>query len=294
MADQLRLQLELCQQLRRVRKEHGALTFGTVEAIPTVTDGKADLKLRQHTVAEDIIESFMVAANVAMAEYLKARGVASIRRIVRTPRRWDRIQALAAQFGFRLPNIPDPRKLSEFLEQRRLADPLHFPDLSLAIVKLMGPGEYVLAKVGDKEEGHFGLAVQDYTHSTAPNRRYADLVTQRLLKACKAASASPYSESELSDIAAHCTEREDAARKVERLMRKIIAASALSGRIGETFDGIVTGASPKGTYVRLLHFPAEGRVTQGATGIDVGDNVSVRLIAVNVDQGYIDFAASKR
>ena len=193
-------------------------------------------------------------------------------------------------FGASLPATPDPRALSQFLEQRRAADPEHFPDLSLSVVKLLGPGEYVVEASGAEHEGHFGLAVNDYTHSTAPNRRYADLVTQRLLKASVAAGPEPYNEAELSAIAVHCTDREDAARKVERLMHKVVAASLLSGRIGEAFDGIITGASPKGTYVRLLTFPAEGRVVQGAQGMDVGDRVRVRLTGVNVAQGFIDLA----
>jgi exoribonuclease-2 len=290
MAEQLRLQREAAGELRRVRKEQGALTFGSVEAVPIVSDSKVDLKVRQHTVAEEIIESFMVTANVAMAEYLKERGIASIRRVVRTPKRWDRIQAVSAQFGTPLPNEPDAHALSEFLERRKAADPDHFPDLSLAVVKLLGPGEYMVAGPGQEQEGHFGLAVHDYTHSTAPNRRYADLITQRLLKASLAGSTGLYSESELKTIAAQCTEREDAARKVERLMRKVIAANALSSRVGEEFDGIVTGASPKGTYVRLLHFPAEGRVIKGTAGIDVGDKVRLRLVSLDVEHGYIDFA----
>jgi exoribonuclease-2 len=240
-------------------------------------------------VADDIIESFMVAANVAMAEYLKEKGSLSIRRVVKTPKRWDRIQAIASQFGVQLPTVPDPRALAAFLDQRKAADPGHFQDLSLSVIKLLGPGEYIVEPPGTEHEGHFGLAENDYTHSTAPNRRYADLVTQRLLKATTAGSPGPYSEPELSAIAAHCTEREDAARKVERLMRKVAAACLLSRRIGEVFDGIITGASPKGTYVRLLKFPAEGMVVRGAHGLDVGDTVRVRLASVNVAKGFIDF-----
>ena len=272
MEAQLRLQQETSEKLRGLRKQHGALTFGSVEATPVVENGEVkDLTVHPHNVAEDIIESFMVAANVAMARYLKEKGSLSIRRVVRTPKRWDRIQAIAAQFGVKLPSAPDPRALSEFLDQRKAADPLHFPDLSLSVVKLLGPGEYIVEPPGAEHEGHFGLAVADYTHSTAPNRRYADLVTQRLLKAATAGGPGPYGEADLSQIAAHCTEREDAARKVERLMRKVAAACLLSRRIGEVFDGVITGASPKGTYVRLLKFPAEGRVVRGAQGIDVGD-----------------------
>jgi exoribonuclease II len=290
MEAQLRLQLETSERLRGLRKQHGALTFASREATPVMADGELkELAFNGHNVAEDIIESFMVAANVAMAQYLKQKGAASLRRVVRTPKRWDRIQAIAAQFGTRLPDAPEPRALSEFLEQRKAADPVHFPDLSLSVVKLLGPGEYIVEAPGAEHEGHFGLAVSDYTHSTAPNRRYADLVTQRLLKASVAGAAGPYSEAELGQIAAHCTEREDAARKVERLMRKVAAASLLSRRVGEVFDGLVTGASPKGTYVRLLKFPAEGRILRGAQGLDVGDKVRVRLASVDVAQGFIDF-----
>jgi exoribonuclease-2 len=290
MEAQLRLQQQTSETLRGLRKQHGALTFGSVEATPVVENGVLkDLVVSRHNVAEDIIESFMVAANVAMAQYLKEKRSLSIRRVVRTPRRWDRIRAIAAQFGATFPVAPDPRALSEFLDQRQAADPAHFADLSLSVVKLLGPGEYTVEPAGAEHEGHFGLAVQDYTHSTAPNRRYADLVTQRLLKATAASLPGPYPEDELSAIAAHCTEREDAARKVERLMRKVAAASLLSRRVGELFDGIITGASPKGTYVRLLKFPAEGRVVRGTQGIDVGDKVQVRLVSVDVAQGFIDF-----
>jgi len=290
MEAQLRLQLETSNKLRGLRKQHGALTFGSVEATPVVENGEVkDLSVKQHTVAEDIIESFMVAANVAMARYLKEKGCLSIRRVVRTPRRWERIQELADRFGTKLPSTPEPRALSEFLEQREAADPAHFPDLSLSVIKLLGPGEYLVETPGAEHEGHFGLAVQDYTHSTAPNRRYADLVMQRLLKATAAGEGKPYAGGELSAIAAHCTEREDAARKVERLMRKVAAASLLLSRVGEVFDGIITGAASKGTYVRLLKFPAEGRVVRGMQGVDVGDRVRVRLLSVDVAKGFIDF-----
>jgi VacB/RNase II family 3'-5' exoribonuclease len=285
---QLKLQQETSERLRGLRQRHGALTFGSVEARPVVeNDEVKDLVVNRHNVAEDIIESFMVAANVAMAGHLKEKGALSIRRVVRTPRRWERIQAIAAQLGTNLPSTPDPRALSLFLQARKAADPEHFQDLSLSIVKLLGPGEYIVEPPGQEQEGHFGLAVSDYTHSTAPNRRYPDLITQRLLKAI--GRPAPYSETDLSAIAAHCTEREDAARKVERLMRKVIAANLLRKRIGERFDAVVTGATPKGTYVRLLKFPAEGRVIRGMQGIDVGDRVQVTLASVDVERGFIDF-----
>jgi VacB/RNase II family 3'-5' exoribonuclease len=291
MEAQLRLQKETAEKLRGVRKRQGALTFGSVEATPVVQNGVVtDLTVSRHNIAEDIIESFMVAANVGMAGYLKEKGSLSIRRVVKTPKRWDRIQAIALQFGVTLPQVPDPRALSDFLAQRKAADPVHFPDLSLSVVKLLGPGEYIVEHPGEEHEGHFGLAVNDYTHSTAPNRRYADLVTQRLLKAINGNPSPPYGEAELSEIAAHCTERENAARKVERLMRKVAAANLLSRHINEVFDAVVTGASPKGTYVRLLKFPAEGMVVRGAQGIDVGDKVRVQLLSVDVSRGLIDFA----
>lgn len=290
MEAQIQLQLETSRHLRALRKQQGALTFGTIEAAPLVQNGEVkDLTVNGHTVANDIIESFMVAANVAIAQFLREKGCAALRRVVRTPKRWDGIQIIAAKFGVTLPATPDPRALADFLAQRQAADPLHFPDLSLSVVKLLGPGEYIVETPGAEHEGHFGLAVQDYTHSTAPNRRFADLVTQRLLKAIANRRPAPYSETELTAIATHCTERENAARKVERLMRKVAAACILNQHIGEVFDAIVTGAAPKGTYVRLLKKPAEGRVIRGMQGLNVGDKVQVKLVSVNIDQGFIDF-----
>jgi exoribonuclease-2 len=290
---QLRLQMQVSERLRQFRKQQGALCFGSVETTPVIDQGVVkDLRPNGHNAATDIIESFMVAANVSMAKFLKDNGCLSIRRVVKTPKRWDRIQAIASQFGAHLPATPDARALSDFLDQRKNADPAHFPDLSLSIVKSLGPGEYIVETPGKEHEGHFGLAVRDYTHSTAPNRRYADLVTQRLLKSALNGGGSAYSQSELEEIAAHCTERENAARKVERLMRKVLAASLLSKQIGQVFDGIVTGAAPKGTYVRIFKPPVEGRVTRGERGIDVGDKVKVRLVSVNILQGFIDFERS--
>jgi VacB/RNase II family 3'-5' exoribonuclease len=290
MEAQLRLQAETSKKLRDIRKQRGSLTFGSVEAMPVVENGEVkDLAIVRHNVGEYIIESFMVAANVAMAQNLKEEGVTSIRRVVKTPKRWDRIQSLAQQFGVKLPDSPDPRSLSDFLDQRKTADPDHFPDLSLSVVKLLGPGEYIVERPDTVPTGHFGLAVQDYTHSTAPNRRFADLVTQRLLKAIINRAPTPYSEGELGDIAKRCTEREDAARKVERLMRKVIAAKLLSSQIGQVFDGIITGAMAKGTFVRLMKFPAEGMVVRGAKGADVGDKVRVKLVGTDAAKGFIDF-----
>ena len=232
----------------------------------------------------------MIAANTAMAQFLNEKGSATIRRVVKVPERWDRIVALAAGLGESLPAAPDSGALSEFLARRRTADPEHFPDLSLSVVKLMGPGVYLLERPGETGEGHFGLAVHDYTHSTAPNRRYADLVTQRLLKAVLAGGQPAYGDDALAQIAAQCTTMEDAARKVERTCRKQAAAELLVGRIGERFDAIVTGASAKGTFVRTLRPPAEGMVVQGQRGLDVGDKVNVRLVGADPARGFIDFA----
>jgi exoribonuclease-2 len=295
LAEQLRLQYEVTEKLRALRQQSGALNLETIEAKPVVTgDGKVvDLSATQHNRARDIIEGFMVAANGAMASFLESKHVPAIRRVVRTPERWPRIVELAQSLDEELPQEPDSRALADFLDRRKAADPVHFPDLSLAVVKLLGPGEYVVQHPGASGEGHFGLAVHDYTHSTAPNRRYPDLITQRLLKAVIAGQPTPYTESELAAIAAHCNERESAARKVERLMRKAAAAVFLSPRIGEVFDAIVTGASEKGTYVRLIRPPAEGRVMRGEHGLDVGDRVRVRLLETNPERGFIDFARAR-
>ena len=291
IAAQLRLQDEAAQRLRQLRHEHGALEFETVEARPVTAEGRVvDLVVTHKNRARSLIEDLMIAANGATARYLEARGISSIRRVVRAPKRWDRIQELARGLGVTLPATPDPRALADFMAARRQAEPARFGDLSLSIVKLLGPGSYQLQRAGEPDQGHFGLAVDDYAHSTAPNRRYADLVTQRLLKAASSgAHAAAYTDDELVAIAAHCTEREDAARKVERTMRKVAAASLLSSRIGEEFDAVVTGAAAKGTFVRLLGLPAEGRVVSGEHGLDVGDHVRVRLTATEPSRGFIDF-----
>ncbi len=291
LADQLRLQDEATERLRALRQQSGALNLQTIEAKPVAVDGRIiDLVTSENNRARDIIESFMVAANTEMAQFLESEGWPSIRRVVRTPKRWPRIAEIAKGFGENLPTEPDSGSLAAFLARRRADDPVHFPDLSLSIVKLLGAGEYTVERPGTEGEGHFGLAVHDYTHSTAPNRRYADLITQRLLKAAVAHRATPYTEAELRSIAERCTEREDAARKVERLMRKAAAAVLLGERTGETFDAIVTGASDKGTYVRLIAPPAEGRVMRGEQGMDVGDKVRVSLLSTNPERGFIDFA----
>ncbi len=247
------------------------------------------LAAEERNCAKDIIEDFMIAANGVTARYLAGNGRASIRRVVRSPKRWPRIVDLAREYGASLPADPDARALEEFLIQRREADPLRFPDLSLTVIKLMGAGEYVAEMPGDTDPDHFGLAVRDYTHSTAPNRRYTDLGTQRLLKAALAGEPAPYDYDELSAIARQCTEQEDAADKVERQMGKSAAALLLASHIGEQYEAIVTGASYKGTWARLLAVPVEGKVVEGFRGLDVGDRTRVKLLSVDVNQGFIDF-----
>ena len=289
---QLRLQDEAAGRLRRLRHEHGALTLETLEPRPVLgADGKlADLAADPRDRAQDLIEDLMIAANTATAQYLDTHGEASLRRMVRTPKRWPRLVELAEQHGGHLPAEPDAPALETFLEERRRADPDRFPELSLAVVKLLGPGEYVVDLPGQPPPGHFGLAVRDYTHATAPNRRYPDLITQRLLKAALTGRPSPYSLDDLQALARHCTEQEDAANKVERQVSKSAAALLLEDRIGQKFDAIVTGASEKGTWVRIFHPLVEGRLDQGAEGLDVGDKVRVRLISTDVERGFIDFA----
>ncbi len=287
----LKLQDGLAQTLRQKRHELGALTLESVEA-QAIFDGEAlsDLRPDEKNRAKMLIEDFMIAANVSTARFLDAQGASSIRRVLKEPRRWDRIVAIAHDAGMTLPNAPDARALDNFLQERRRADPDRFPDLSLSVIKLLGSGEYALVRPGGHADGHFGLAVRDYSHSTAPNRRYPDLITQRLLKAVLATQPAPYTDDELKAIAAVCTEREDAADKVERQVRKSAAALLLAGRIGQQFDAIVTGASDKGTYVRIDHPAVEGRVVRGEQGLDVGERTRVSLLSTDVERGFIDFA----
>jgi exoribonuclease-2 len=286
---QLRLQDGVAQTLRKRRFEQGALNLDSSELQPIMVDQQViDMEQQEKNHATDLIEDFMIAANGVVARLLEK--VSSIRRIVRTPKRWDRIVQLAATHGVTLPPRPDSKALNDFLLKRRAADPDHFADLSLAVIKLIGPGEYVLERPGEPVSGHFGLAVQDYTHSTAPNRRFADVVAQRLIKALLAGKPSPYSDDELSAIAANCTEKGDAARKVERGMAKRLAAIAMSRRIGDRFDAIVTGVTPNGTFVRVLKPLVEGLLAQGQQGLDVGDRLRVKLLRTDVQHGYIDFA----
>ena len=290
LEENLRLQDKAAQGMKNLRHVHGALSFETVEARP-VFDGDQirDLEVEKRNRAKDIIEDFMIGANGVAARYLASRKFPSIRRVVRTPKRWERIVELADEHGFKLSNAPDSKALEEFLTKEKAADPVGFPDLSLAVIKLMGAGEYIAEPPGNTAPGHFGLAVRDYTHSTAPNRRYPDLITQRLLKAAIGEIPLPYSNDELEALARHCTEEENAANKVERQVGKSAAAMLLEHRIGEQFDAIVTGAAEKGTWARLLTVPVEGRVVHGFEGLDVGNRIRVELISVDVERGYIDF-----
>jgi VacB/RNase II family 3'-5' exoribonuclease len=290
LAENLRLQDRVAQSMKNFRHSRGALSLETIEA-KAVFDGDQlrALEITEKNRAREIIEEFMIAANGVVARYLSARKFLSIGRVVRTPKRWDRIVEIAGQHKCSLPDIPDSKALEEFLLQEKAADPLHFPDLSLAVIKLLGSGEYTVELPEANAPGHFGLATKDYVHSTAPNRRYPDLLTQRLLKAALDGKPAPYSKDELDVLAVHCTEAEDAARKVERQVGKSVAALLLEARIGEQFDAIVTGAAAKGTWVRLYTTPVEGKVVSGFQGLDVGDRVRVQLISVDVQRGFIDF-----
>ncbi len=286
---QLKLQDQAAQKLRNQRYQHGALTLHTDELQAVILNDRViAVEEAEKNHATELIEDFMVAANGVVARFLQ--NVSSLRRIVRTPDRWDRIVQLAAQKGEKLPAQPDSKALNEFLLKRKAADPDHFADLSLSVIKLIGPGEYVLERPGEVAPGHFGLAVQDYTHSTAPNRRFADMVTQRIIKSVLAGKPNPYSDGELSQIAADCTQKQDAERKVERDMTKRLAAVAMQSRIGEVFDAIVTGVTPHGTFVRAEQAHMEGLLAQGANGLDVGDKLRAKLIRADVQRGYIDFA----
>jgi len=290
LGENLRIQDRVAQKLKALRHEHGALDLQTLEARPIFSgDELQDLRLDERNRAKEIIEDFMVAANGVTARFLHGEKVPSLRRMVRSPKRWGRIVEIAAQHNFSLPPEPDSRALGSFLSGQKAADPLRFPDLSLCVIKLLGPGEYVVEFPGEVTPGHFGLAVQDYTHSTAPNRRFPDLITQRTLKASLGGAPMPYSRDELVELARHCTEKEDEANKVERLVAKSAAAMLLSSRIGEQFEAICTGAADKGTWVRIFHPPIEGRLLYGYEGVDVGHRLKVQLIHTDVEKGYIDF-----
>jgi exoribonuclease-2 len=288
--EQLSLQDRAAQALKALRHQHGALSLETLETRPVFEgDVLADLRPDEKNRAKQLIEDFMIAANGLTARYLDRKGFPSLRRVLRSPDRWDRIVELATRLGGRLGPVPSAPALEAFLGERRQADPELFPDLSLSIVKLLGSGEYVVEAPGQQADGHFGLAVRDYSHSTAPNRRFPDLITQRLLKAALAGRPPPYSHDELNELARHCTEQEDNAAKVERQVEKSAAALLLASRIGEHFDAIVTGASKKGTWVRIFHPPVEGKVVRGFEGLDVGDRQRVELVGTNVERGFIDF-----
>jgi VacB/RNase II family 3'-5' exoribonuclease len=292
---QLRLQDAAAQAMRSVRHDHGALSLETIEPRAVFEgDTLADLRLDERNRAKELIEDLMIAANGVTAKYLQAKGLPSLRRVLRSPERWDRIVQLAAGLHETLPEAPDAAALEAFLSKRRRAAPETFPDLSLAVVKLMGRGEYAVEMPGGTSPGHFGLAVHDYTHATAPNRRFPDLVTQRLLKAALGGRPAPYGPEILEGLAQHCTQQEDNANKVERQVRKSAAALLLEPRIGERFEGIVTGASEKGTWVRIFRPPVEGRVVEGFAGIDVGEKITVELVETNVERGYIDFRRRSR
>jgi exoribonuclease-2 len=288
--DNLRAQDAVAQRLRQLRHQHGALNLETLRAKPRFDgDRLQGLDVERKNRATELIEDFMIAANSATAAFLEGRGVPSLRRMVRSPKRWPRLVELAERYGGSLPAEPDSVALAAFLDERRAADRDRFPELSLTVVKLLGPGEYVVDLPGQPAPGHFGLAVRDYTHATAPNRRFPDLITQRLLKAVLAGRPCPYPTEELAALALHCTQSEDAANKVERQVSKSAAALLLEPRVGQSFDGIVTGASEKGTWVRIFHPLVEGRVERGAQGLDVGDKVRVRLASTDVERGFIDF-----
>jgi len=291
MDQQLRIQDGVAQLLKRVRRAQGALALTPLEAQAVYEGARLiDLKPDENNRGKELIEFFMIAANGVIARFLESHGSASLRRVLRKPDRWDRIVALARGCGETLPATPDARALSDFLVKRQQAAPAQFPDLSLAVVKLLGAGEYVLKLPGQRSEGHFGLAVDDYTHGTAPNRRFPDVITQRLIKAALTRAAAPYGPEELRALAQHCTEQEGNAAKVERQLRKSAAALLLQSRIGEQFDAMVTGASDKGTWVRVAQPLAEGRLVKGFEGLDVGDTVRVQLLRTDVERGFIDFA----
>lgn len=290
LEDQLLLQDKIAQAIKAARQRNGAMEFDSIETKPVFKEQQViEIALRQRNRAHQLIENFMIAANGVMVNFLRSKNSPVIQRVVKTPERWERICEIAIEHGDNLPARPKAKALSDFLERQRKRDSERFPDLSLAVIKLLGQGEYDVVFPGKKGEGHFGLAVQDYTHSTAPNRRYIDLIVQRLLKAALKKGHAPYSPAELKHIAGWCTDRDQFAKKVERFMKKVAAAMMLLDRVGDRFEGIVTGASDKGTYVRLIDPPAEGRVVRRFDGMDVGDKVVVKLVKLSPERGYIDF-----
>lgn len=291
LTEQVLLQSEIAKRIQDWRSRQGSLVLKTIEATPITVDGNViDLVLVESNPARVLIENFMISANREVSKFLEKANVPSLRRVVRIPDRWDRIVEVAEQYGEKLPHVPNAKALREFLLLRKEDDPIRFPDLSLTIVKLLGRGEYIVEIPGQADIGHFALAVRNYTHSTAPNRRYPDLVTQRLTKAVLTGSPIPYTLDQLEEIALNCNNKEEAANKVERTMRKLAAALLLSSHIGETYEGIVTGKKAGATFVRLIKPPAEGMIVRGQHGLDVGDKVKVRLVAIDLDNAYIDFA----
>lgn len=293
LKEQLEVQQKAALRLQKYRTAKGALAFESIESAAVVEDGQIKgIRSVEPNSARKLIENFMVATNVEMAEFLENSGALSLRRVVKTPERWDGIRRIAAEYGVDLPEQPDQPSLAAFLEKRRSADPEHFPDLSLSIIKLIGSGEYVVQRVGEDAGGHFGLAVNDYAHSTAPNRRFTDVVVQRLVKAVIEDKPSPYTAEELDSIAEHANNQERASRKVERKMRKIVAATVMQRHIGETFQAIVTGDTTAGVFARILRPPVDGRIVRGEHRLDVGDKVTVRLLSANPHNGFIDFAVS--
>ena len=290
LEQQLRTQDEVAQRLRLRRHAQGSLELETFQP-RAVFDGERVVEIRQQVQnrARQLIEEFMIAANECSARFLAAAGGASLRRVVRSPERWLRIVEVARKYGESLPKTPDSVALAAFLAKRHRADPLRFPDLSLVIVKLMGSGEYVVERPEGPPIGHFGLAVRDYTHSTAPNRRFPDLITQRMVKAVLAGRQPPYSVAELGALAEHCSAQEDAAQKVERRMRKSEAALLLDSHVGQQYDAIVTGSSESGQWVRIFAPPAEGRLESGLRGLEVGQKLRVKLVSTDVERGFIDF-----
>jgi exoribonuclease-2 len=287
----LRTQDALAQGLRALRHAQGSLEFETFQP-RAVFEGEQVIDILQQVQnrARQLIEEVMIATNGCTARFLAAHGGASLRRVVRSPERWQRIVEVAKDYGETLPHAPESKALEAFLAKRHKADPLRFPDLSLVIVKLMGSGEYVVEASAALPVGHFGLAVRDYTHSTAPNRRFPDLITSRLIKAVLLKQPAPYDPAELGQLAQHCTHQEDAANKVERKMRKSEAALLLESHVGQRYDALVTGSTNDGVWVRIFKPPAEGKLLAHAQGLKVGAAVHVKLISTNVERGFIDFA----
>ena len=294
LKEQIELQRTAAERLHKFRLEKGALEFESIESSAVMENGEVRgiVSVKENS-ARKLIENFMVAANVEMAEFLEGHGCVSLRRVVKTPEHWEGIREIAEKRGVTLPDAPDARALAEFLIEQRVQDELHFPDLSLAIIKLIGSGEYVVQRPGEQGDGHFGLGVRDYAHSTAPNRRYPDIVVQRMVKAAIDSRPQPYTELELNAIADHCNKQESAARKVERKMRKIVAATVMKRHVGESFDAIVTGVTDRGTFARILRPPVDGRIVRGERGLKIGQKIDVRLLSADTRNGFIDFAAHR-